>query len=131
MAETQQLLTYGDESRKEDVVLGLIELLTAKEDYFLNNLGSSVATDTVHSTMTDSLRTAASAAVVEEGDYTMLARTTPSRVTNFVEIIAIPFQVSKTQLQLQKWTGKDELARQTTKALKSLPKLLVPALVTV
>jgi len=131
MAETQQLLTYGDESRKEDVVLGLIELLTAKEDYFLNNLGGSVATDTVHSTMTDSLRTAASAAVVEEGDYTMLARTTPSRVTNFVEIIAIPFQVSKTQLQLQKWTGKDELARQTTKALKSLPKLLVPALVTV
>lgn len=116
MTETQQVLSYGDTSRKEDV-LPLVEILTSKENYFINNLGSSVATDTVHSVLTDTLRTAASAAVVEEGDYTQLARTTPSRVTNYVQIVAIPFQVSRTQQEIQKWTGENELARQTTKAL--------------
>ncbi len=113
---TDQLLTYGDVSRKEDV-LPLVEILTAKENFFLNNLGASVATDTVHSTLTDTLRTAASAAIAEEGDYTNLARSTPSRVTNYVQIVAIPFTVSRTQQEIQKWTGENELSRQTTKAL--------------
>jgi len=112
----EQVNTYGDVSRKEDV-LGLVEILTAKENYFLNNLGKSGATDMVKVTLTDTLRTAASAAVGESGDYTMGAKTTPSRITNVVQIVAIPFAVTKSQQQIQKHTGENELSRQTTKAL--------------
>lgn len=116
MATDEQVRTYGDVSRKDDV-LALVEILTAKENYFLNNLGKSTAKDMVHITLTDTLRTAASAAVGESGDYTNLARTTPSRLNNIVEIIAIPFAVSRSQQQIQKYTNQNELSRQTTKAL--------------
>ena len=95
----------------------LVEILTAKENWFLNNLGKTTAKNTIHQTQTDTLRTAASAAVTESGDYTTLARTTPSLVANLVEIVAIPFQVTRTQEQIQHYHGQNELSRQTTKAL--------------
>jgi hypothetical protein len=110
------LLSYGDVSRKESV-LPLVEILTARENWFLNNLGKTQAMDGVHISLTDTLRTAASQAVAEEADYTLLARTTPSRITNIVEKIAIPYQVSKTQQLIQHYHGQDELVRQRTKAL--------------
>jgi len=116
-ATDEELRTYGDVSRKEDV-LGLVEILTATEDYFLNNLGKTTATDMVHITLTDTLRSVATAAVAEGGDYTMLARTTPSRLQNIVEIVAIPYSVTRSQQQITKHTGVNELARQTAKAIK-------------
>lgn len=108
--------TYQDSTLKPDV-LSLVEILTARENWFLNNLGKAVSRSTVHQTQTDTLRTAASAAVTEEGDYTALARTTPTLVPNVVEIVAIPFVVTRTQQQVQHYHEKNELARQTTKAL--------------
>ena len=113
----EQVRTYADSSRMEDV-LGLVEILTATENYFLNNLGKTTAKDMVHITLTDSLRTAASQAVQEGGDYTNLARTTPSRLMNIVEIVAIPYAVTRSQQQIKKHTGENELGRQTTKALR-------------
>ena len=104
-------------NRKLTFNILLVEILTAKENYFLNNLGKTVAADMTHITLTDSLRTSASAAVGEAGDYTMLDRTTPSRLTNLIQIIAIPFAVTRSQQQIKKHTGENELARQTTKAL--------------
>ena len=108
--------SYGDVSVKEDV-LGLIEILTAREDWFLNNLAKSVAINTIHSTLTDTLRTAASAAVSEGADFTALARTTPSRLTNLIEKVAVPFKISRTQQLIQHYHGQNELVRQTEKAL--------------
>lgn len=116
LATDEEVRTYGDVSRQEDVS-PLVEILTAKETYFLNNLGKTEAKDMVHITMTDTLRTAASAAIDEGGDYTMLARTTPSRMQNIIEVIAIPFAVTRSQQQIQKHTNENELGRQTTKAL--------------
>ena len=109
--------SYQDVNTKADVV-GLIEILTASETWFLNNLGKTTAIQTVHSTMTDTLRTTATAAVSEADDFTAGARTLPSLVTNLVEKIAIPFKVSRTQQLVQKYFGENELARQTTKALQ-------------
>jgi len=109
--------SYQDVNIKADVV-GLIEILTASETWFLQNLGKTTAISTVHSTMTDTLRTTASAAVSEADDFTAAARTLPSLVTNIVEKIAIPFKVSRTQQLVQHYFGENELARQTTKALK-------------
>lgn len=117
MSVLNSVITPGDVSRKDDVVLNMVEILTATENQLLTMLGKSTAIDTIHSYLTDTLATPASAAVQESADYTALARTTPSRLTNIVEEIAIPFRVSKLQQSVQKYTGQNELERQLSKAL--------------
>lgn len=117
MASDAILRTYGDSAIREDVVLNQVEILTARETQIMNQLGKTTAISTVHSYLTDTLRTAASQAVEEAADYTALANTTPTRLTNLVEIIAVPFKVSRTQQQVEHYTGQNELERQTQKAL--------------
>ena len=116
MADANIFTSYGDASRKEDV-MGLIEYLTAKESSIFNMLPKSSASDTIHSTLTDTNRTAATGAVAEDTDYTNIARTSPSRDTNLIENIAIPFQVTRTQVLVDHYQGENEMARQTAKAL--------------
>lgn len=117
MATASTLLTYGDQNRREDVVMNSIEILTAKETFLLNTLGKTKAIDTVHMYLTDTLRTAASSAVQMGADYTYLANSTPSRLTNIVEEIAIPIRVSRPQIAVQHYSGENELERQTAKAM--------------
>lgn len=117
MASDAILRTYGDSAAKEDVVLNAVEILTAKESQIFNMLGKSTAVNTVHSYLTDTLRTAATGAVGEGEDYTMSANSTPSRLTNLVQITAIPFAVTRTQQDISHYHGEDELSRQTNKAL--------------
>jgi hypothetical protein len=112
----EYLRSYGDTNIKADVV-GLIEILTAKETWFLNNLGKTTAIATVHINQTDTLKTANSQAVEEAADLTILATTTPSQLINVVEQIAVPFAVSFTQQLVQHYSGTNELARQSQKAL--------------
>lgn len=110
------LRTYGDQAIREDV-LGIVEILTARESWFMNNLGKTVAISTIHSTLVDTLRTPGSAAVAEGASYSALASTTPTRLTNLVEKVVVPFKVSRIEQEIQHYYGEDELARQTTKAL--------------
>jgi hypothetical protein len=117
MAADAILRTYGDSSAREDVVLNAIEILTAKETQIFNMLGKTEAINTVHSYLVDTLRTAASNVVGEGEDYTMSANSTPTRLTNIVQITAIPFAVTRTQADISHYHGQDELARQTQKAL--------------
>ena len=118
MATDDILRSYGDVSAKEDVVLNAIEILTATEQQILNILPKSTAINTIHSYLTDTLATAGSLAVGEAGDFTASTLTTPSRLTNIVEIIAKNFKVSRTQQDIAHYQGEDELSRQTAKALK-------------
>lgn len=119
MASDAILRSYGDSSAKEDVVLNAVEILTAKETQIFNMLGKTSAINTVHSYLTDTLRTPTlnGLAVEESADYTMSANSTPSRLTNLVEILALPFAVSRTQQNISHYHGQDELSRQTQKAL--------------
>lgn len=117
MASDAILRTYGDVSAKEDVVLNAIEILTAKETQIFNMLGKTTAINTVHSYLVDTLMTAASLAVEEAADYTATANTTPTRLTNIVEVIAKNFKVSRTQQDISHYHGEDELTRQSQKAL--------------
>lgn len=117
MASDAILRTYGDVSAREDVVLNAIEYLTAREQQVFNMLGKTTAINTIHSYLTDTLRTAASQAVEESADYTLSANTSPTRLTNIIEIISIPFAVSRTQQQIAHYTGENELQRQTQKAM--------------
>jgi len=112
------LRTYGDGSAVKDVVLNTIEILTAKETQIFNMLGKTKAINTIHIFQTDTLATAASQAVAEGADYTALTRTTPSDLTNIVEMVAIPYKVTRTQRDIKHYHGQDELNRQTNKALK-------------
>lgn len=116
MATDNVLRSYGDNQIKTDI-LGLVEILTARETWFLNNLDKTVAINVVHITLTDTLETPASNAVAEGADYTTKARTTTSRLTNIVEKIAVPFKVDRTQQLVQHYYNQNELERQTMKAL--------------
>lgn len=109
--------TYGDVSVKEDVVLNAIEILTAKETQVMNMLPKTKAIATVHSYLTDTLRTAASLAVSEEADYAPAGATTPSRKTNLNTHVVAAVKVSGLQRSVDHYHGEDELARQTRKAL--------------
>lgn len=111
------LRSYGDVSRRESV-LGLIEILTATEKSISGMIGKTKAIDAVHSTLLDTLDTAASAAVEEGADYSAAANTTPTRLANVVEVVAKPFKVSRTQQAIDHYHGENELVRQTNKRLK-------------
>lgn len=118
MASDAILRTYGDVSAKEDVVLNAVEILTAREEQIFNKLGKTTAINTIHSYLVDTLRTAATAAVGEAEDYTMSANSTPTRLTNIIQISAIPFAVTRTQQDISHYHGQNELSRQTSKALQ-------------
>lgn len=118
MAGDNTLRSYGDVSIKDDVY-PMIEILTAEETSIMNTLGKTVAISTVHEWMTDTLDTAASAAVAEAGDYSYGALTTPTRLVNIVQNVAKPIRVSRTQQLISHYHGENELSRQKMKAMKN------------
>lgn len=118
MAVDSILRSYGDVNAKEDVVLNAIEYITAIEDSIFSALGKTKAINTIHSYLTDTNRTAASIGVEEASDYTASPNTTPSRLTNIVQICALNYKVSRTQQNISHYSGTNELARQTQKALR-------------
>lgn len=118
MAITGALQTYGDVSKREDVVLNSIEILTATENTVQTALGKTKAINMVHSYLTDTLLTAASLAVEQGADFAMTGLTTPSRLTNIVEEVAKAFIVTRPEEMVQSYSGVNELDRQITKALK-------------
>lgn len=117
MAEDNFVRSYGDTSKKEDVVMNAVEILTARESFIFNMLGKTSAVDTVHHYLTDSLKAAASNAQLEGDDYAYGARTVPSRVSNVVQHLQVPFAVSDVQRDVEHYHGRDELTRQAEKAL--------------
>lgn len=124
MALAGILQTYGDVSKREDVVLNSIEILTATENTIQTKLGKTKAIMTVHSYLTDTLDTAQSRAVEQGADFTILARTTPSRLTNIVEEVAIPFAVTRVEEVAQSYSGINEADRQLNKSLKDFGNAL-------
>lgn len=117
MAADSILRTYGDVSAREDVVRDALEILTAREVQIYTKLGKTTAINTIHSYLTDTLMTAASLAVDEGADYTATALTTPSRLTNIVEIVTKYYKVTRTQQDISHYQGTNELTRQTEKGL--------------
>lgn len=117
MADLNYSITYSDGARRESV-LDKIEIISSMEDGLLSTLPKSVAINTVHSTLTDTLRTAQSRAAAEGADATLLAATYPTRVTNVTEIIPIPFGVSGTQRAVSHYGFEDAYSREAMKAME-------------
>lgn len=97
--------------------MNAVEILTARETQVMNMLPKTRAISTVHSYLTDTLRTAASLAVTEEADYAPAGATTPSRKTNINTHVVAAVKVSGLQRAVDHYQGQDELERQTRKAL--------------
>lgn len=112
------LRSYGDQAKKEDVVLNAIEILTAEESRITNMLGKTEAIDTTHHFLTDELKAAGDNSHPEGDDYAYEVRTTPERNSNIIQHIQIPFRVSDTQQHIEHYHGRNELERQTSKALR-------------
>lgn len=117
MAIANTLLTYGDVSRKEDVVLNAVEILTATENTVMRLLGKTEAIDTVHSFLVDTLATPGTLATAMGTDVSLAALTTPTRLSNIVEQVEYGFQVAKQQEVVQHYHGQNETERQTSKGL--------------
>lgn len=118
MSIANGLLSYGDVSRKESVVLDAVELLTAVENSVTKLLGKTTAIDMVHSYLVDIIPTAGSLAVAQNTDFALTGLTTPTRLTNLVQEVAVAIQVSRPQEVIQHYHGENEAQRQTTKSLK-------------
>ena len=116
MATDNILRSYGDVNIRESV-RPLIEILTAQEDSIQNALRKTKAIQGTHSTLLDTLDTAADAAMGEAEDYTTGAHTTPVRLSNVVQTTAKTIQVSRFQQTAAHFTGENELERQTKKRM--------------
>lgn len=118
MAIASALQTYGDLSKREDVVLNAVEILTAEENSIQSALGKTKAINTVHSFLVDTLASYGTLAVEQGIDFSLATLSTPTRLTNIVEEIARAILVTRPEEVVQSYTGENELSRQTTKALK-------------
>lgn len=117
MAQTAVFQTYGDLTIKTDIVLDSVEIISAREDGIFAMLGKTNAIAMIHSYPVDTLLTPASQAVEQGQDFTYLARTSPTLLTNIVEEIAIPIRVTRPQIAVQHYHGQNELDRQLAKGL--------------
>lgn len=108
---------YGDTNIKEDVVLNAIQYITPVENWFVKNLGKSKAIALTHIFQEDTYRSRTTQSVEAGNDYTALALTTPTRLANVIEHVALPFKVNYSEQFVEHYTGTNELERQTTKAL--------------
>lgn len=87
-------------------------------------LGKTNAIAMIHSYPVDTLLTPASQAVEQGQDFTYLARTSPTLLTNIVEEIAIPIRVTRPQIAVQHYHGQNELDRQLAKGLMEFTNAL-------
>jgi len=117
MAVTNSLITYGDTSRREDL-LDIITNISPKETQLLSGLKQSTAKNTLHEWQTDTLAAVAHNAVVEGADVSPGALTTPSRVVNITQNIQKSYKVSETQRAVDHAGFDDQLAYQIQKAMK-------------
>lgn len=117
MAQLNVEQTYGDSTIKTDIVLDSVEILSAREDGIFSLLGKTKAISTVHSYSVDVLQTPGSIAVEQGQDFTYLARTTPTLLTNIVQEFAIPIRVTRMQTAVEHYHGQNELDRQLAKGL--------------
>ncbi len=117
MAQTNVFQTYGDATIKTDVVLDSVGIISAREDGVFAMLGKTNAIAMIHSYPVDTLAAPGSQAVEQGQDFTYLARTSPTLLTNLVEEIAIPIRVTRPQIAVQHFHGQNELDRQLAKGL--------------
>lgn len=117
MANEYGLISYGDASRKEDLI-DIIGNISPTDTPFSSGLPVKEAKNTLHEWLTDSLASRASNAQVEGEVATFQALTTPTRVVNVTQIIRKDGMVSDTQKEIDHAGFNDVMAYQVSKKTK-------------
>jgi hypothetical protein len=112
------LITYQDASRRESLLSILKDVSPLGGNYLVENLGTSVARNTLHEwpTYYQSRPTTVSA-VVEGADATVVDLTAPVRSNNITAIISDVVKVSGTERAVAVATNQDPYAFQKEKSL--------------
>lgn len=109
--------SYDDNAKREDL-LSIITNLDFKENQLMSGLATSTAKSTLHQWLTDTLKAVAVNAAVEGADATYNDRTDPQRVTNWMQIVRVAFDVSDTERAIDTAGFNDRMAYEATKAMK-------------
>ena len=117
MANEFGLISYGDASRREDLI-DLIANISPTDTPFTSGLPVKSAKNTLHEWMKDSLASRASNAQIEGLGATFQALTVPSRVVNCTQIIRKDGMISGTQEAIDHAGYNDAMAYQVSKNMK-------------
>lgn len=110
--------TYDDASRREDL-LDIITNLDFKENQLMSGLPTSKANDILHQWLKDTLKTPGDNAYVEGVDASYPARTNPTRLTNWCQIVRIGYSVSDTErVTVAAGEAADRYSYEAKKAMK-------------
>lgn len=112
-----QTYTYDDNSIREDL-LDIITNIDPTETQLLSGLGTSIAKDTMHIWLTDTLKGVATNAFTEGVDATYPDRTDPTRLYNHCQIVRVGYDVTDTERAVNNAGFADRYSYEMTKALK-------------
>lgn len=110
-------------------VVNNIFSISPEETPFLTNFGATKAEATNHEWVEDALATTAENKHIEGASYTIAKATSGTRKTNYTQIFATVFGVSKTQEAVKKAGMASEVAYQKIKKLKEHKRAIEFALV--
>ena len=112
-------LTYNDGNELESVTKMVVNL-SPIDTPVLSSIGKTKCIQTLHQWPEDSLATRANNAIVEGTTISFGTRTAPSRVTNYTQLMVVPYSVSSSDIA-SKGAGVDnQFTYQKAKALKEL-----------
>jgi hypothetical protein len=109
--------TYDDKAMREDL-LSMITNLDFKENQLMSGLGTSSAKNINHQWLRDTLKTPAANAAIEGADASYAARTNPTRLNNYTQIVTIPYEVTDTDRSVDTAGFGDRMSYEMEKALK-------------
>lgn len=109
--------TYDDQANREDL-LDIINNLDYKEFQLTSGLSTGTADNILHQWLKDTLKTPGTNAYAEGTDASYQDRTDPTRLTNWTQIVRIPFSVSDTERRVVSAGFNDRYTYESTKAMK-------------
>lgn len=115
------LITYDDQSRRESLLSILKDVSPLGGNYLVENLGTSVARNTLHQwPVYNQTRPTSVTNTIEGAEATVVDLTAPTKSDNITAIISEVVTVSGTERAVTVATNTDPLAFQKEKALKRL-----------
>lgn len=113
------ILTYNDGNILESVTKMVVNL-SPTDTPFLSSIGKSKAVNTLHQWPEDSLASRGSNAIVEGTTISYGTRTAPSRVTNYTQLMVVPYSASSSEIAAKGAGVDNHFTYQKSKALKEL-----------
>ena len=115
------LITYDDQSRRESLLSILKDVSPLGGNYLVENLGTSVARNTLHQwPVYNQTRPTSVTNTIEGAEATVVDLTAPTKSDNITAIISEVVTVSGTERAVTVATNTDPLAFQKEKSLKRL-----------